>query len=201
MEMLQNNICVYNLRTLIHIVPEDALTNLLNSFSSPQNPDVEHFLKTNSVDFTNKSQSVTYLVFSSENEDLLGYFSLAIKPVSIQIDVLSKSQLKKLRRVSNIDETSSSITLSAYLIAQLGKNYSIPKEKRIDGTKLLNMAYDKIVSLKHDVGGIAAFLECEENDFLLDFYTRNNHFEFGTRETKDTGKNKNVILHQFLKFL
>lgn len=35
---------------------------------------------------------------------------------------------KKLSRVSILDEETQSYTTAAYLIAQLGKNYSLPKE-------------------------------------------------------------------------
>lgn len=198
---MQTNYIVNNLRKYIKNTSKTDLEYFLSGFHSPQNPDVEHFLKANAIDFTNKSQSVTYLVMSS-SADLLGYFSLAIKPVTIPLGILSNTQIKKLQRMSNIDGDSNSITISAYLIAQLGKNYSIPKESRIDGKELLNLAYEKIASLKYDAGGIAVFLECEENDFLLDFYAKNNHFEFGTRKTSNTVKEgETITLHQFLKFI
>lgn len=45
---------------------EPALDRLLSEFSCPKNPDVEHFLKNNCVEFTKKNQSVTYLVMSME---------------------------------------------------------------------------------------------------------------------------------------
>lgn len=41
---------------------EPMLTRVLSGFSCPKNPDVERFLKNSSVEFTKKSQSVTYLV-------------------------------------------------------------------------------------------------------------------------------------------
>ena len=47
-----------------HEAGESALIQLLSGFSCPKNPDVEHFLKKNAIEFTKKNQSVTYLVFS-----------------------------------------------------------------------------------------------------------------------------------------
>lgn len=46
-----------------HEAGEPALIQLLSGFSCPKNPDVEHFLKKNAIEFTKKNQSVTYLVF------------------------------------------------------------------------------------------------------------------------------------------
>lgn len=40
---------------------EDKLIQHISEFSCPKNPDVEHFLKKNAIEFTKKSQSVTYL--------------------------------------------------------------------------------------------------------------------------------------------
>ena len=76
-------------------VEEQELHELLSSFSCPLSLDVEYFLRHNAIDFTKKNQSVTYLVFNDEN-DLVGYFSLASKPISIMADSISKSMAKKL---------------------------------------------------------------------------------------------------------
>ena len=42
---------------------EQEVEKIIESFGSPQNEDVELFLKNNSIQFTKKGQSVTYLVF------------------------------------------------------------------------------------------------------------------------------------------
>lgn len=51
---------------------EDVLNCILSEFSCERNPDVEYFLKSQAIDFTKKNQSVTYLVFSTEDAQLLG---------------------------------------------------------------------------------------------------------------------------------
>ena len=63
---------------------EPMLERVLSGFSCPKNPDVERFLKKSAIEFTKKSQSVTYLVFSFENKLLVGYFTLAIKLLTIR---------------------------------------------------------------------------------------------------------------------
>ena len=62
---------------------EPALVKLLSGFSCSKNPDVERFLKKSAIEFTKKNQSVTYVVISVKDGGLLGYFTLALKPLKI----------------------------------------------------------------------------------------------------------------------
>lgn len=107
---------------------------------------------------------------------------------------------RKLSRVSVLDEETQCYTTAAYLIAQLGKNYSLSKEKQISGDILLGFTLDTISALKYSVGGVMEFLECEDNDFLLNFYTRNRFKPFDTRVAVSQN-NESHILHQLLKFI
>ena len=67
---------------------------------------------------------MTYLVFSVADGKLLGYFTLALKPLAVRGETVSNTVKRKLLRVSELDKKSDIYTMSAYLIAQLGKNYS-----------------------------------------------------------------------------
>ena len=60
---------------------EPALAEMLSGFSCSKNPDVERFLKKSAIEFTKKNQSITYLVFSKDNGELLGYFTITLKPL------------------------------------------------------------------------------------------------------------------------
>ncbi len=113
---------------------EPMLAKVLSGFSCPKNPDVERFLKNSAVEFTKKSQSVTYLVFSVESKELLGYFTLALKPLSVRGETVSNTMKRKLLRISELDENSDTYTMSAYLIAQLGKNYTDGVNDKISGS-------------------------------------------------------------------
>ena len=181
-------------------IGEESLYNLLSDFSCPKNPDVEHFLLHNAIEFTKKDQSITYLVFDAEDASLVGYFSLAVKPISVRAANISKTMGKKLSRVSILDNETQSYNTAAYLIAQLGKNYSLPKEKQISGSVLLGFALETIVTLKYSIGGVMEFLECEDNDFLLNFYTR-NHFKLFDTRISGLQNNAPHTLHQLLKFI
>lgn len=182
-------------------IGEKELSDLLSDFSCHKSPDVEYFLLHNAIEFTKKDQSITYLVFSADNASLVGYFSLAVKPLSIRVANISKAMAKKLSRVSIFDEEAKSYTTAAYLIAQLGKNYALPKDQQISGSVLLGFALETVSNLKYSIGGLIEFLECEDNEFLLNFYNRNHFKPFDVRTTLPVHGRKSHMLHQLLKFI
>ena len=136
-------------------------------------------------------------MFNDEN-DLVGYFSLASKPISIMADSISKSTAKKLSRVSVLNKENNIYTASAYLIAQLGKNFALPEDERIDGATLLEIALDTIRTIKYLLGGVIVFLECENVVALMDFYMRNGFKYFASRITSGENPHK---LNQLLKLI
>ena len=179
---------------------EDELLQILSEFSCPMNPDVERFLKHSSIEFTKKNQSVTYLVFSVADGKLLGYFTLALKPLTVRGETVSNTVKRKLLRVSELDKKSDTYTMSAYLIAQLGKNYSENDGKMITGAELLGLAWDKIKATQYMFGGMVTFLEAENEEKLLSFYRDNRFSQFDTRQTaSDTDEAHELV--QLLRLL
>ena len=162
-----------NIREIIR-VEDDNLRNIIASFSCAKNADVENFFKANAIEFTKKNQSVTYLVFSKEHGLLAGYFTLAVKPLTISVsDITSNTQRKKIERICRLDEASRTYTMSAYLIAQLGRNFADGAERLISGDYLLEIALKVIRDLQYMAGGMVSFVETENNAKLLNFYQRN----------------------------
>ena len=179
---------------------EPALVELLSGFSSPKNKDVERFLKKSAIEFTKKNQSVTYLVVSAEDVRLLGYFTLALKPLTVRGETVSNTMKRKLLRISELDEKSDTYTMSAYLIAQLGKNFSESGGTEIAGAELLKLAWDKIKEIQYLGGGVVTFLEAENEEKLLSFYRDNRFSQFDTRQTaSDTDEVHELV--QLLRLL
>ena len=174
-----NRYSVINIRRYLNSdnpkLGENRLLQVLSGFSCLRNPDVERFLKKSSVEFTKKNQSVTYLVFDISSMVLVGYFTLALKPLTVRGETVSNTVKKKLLRVSEWDEKSDTYTMSAYLIAQLGKNFTNGADKKITGEELLALAWDKIKEIQYLGGGVETFLEAENEEKLLSFY-RDNRF-------------------------
>ncbi len=179
---------------------EDRLIQQISEFSCPKNPDVEHFLKKNAIEFTKKSQSVTYLVFSLSSMELVGYFTIALKPLTIRGETVSNTVKRKLLRISELDEKSDTYTMSAYLIAQLGKNYTDGRDKEITGKELVELAWTVVEEIQYLGGGIVAFLEAENEEKLLSFYCDNRFSQFDTRQTaSDTDESHELV--QLLRLL
>lgn len=201
-----NDVTVFNIREYLSAtgdkdLGEDELRQILSDFFCDKNPDVERFLKEQSIEFTKKNQSVTYLVFCNDDALLVGYFTLTIKPITVNADNFSNTMKRKIARVSELDEENGTYTLSAYLIAQLGKNYKDGVNEKITGEQLLQAAVDTIKELQYMAGGMVIFLEAEENDKLMHFYEDENGFKrFDTKEVKVNTKDRHTLV-QLLKVL
>ena len=106
---------------------------------------------------------------------MVGYFTLAIK--------------------------NGTYTLSAYLIAQEGKNFRYGANERITGEQLFQAAVDTIKELQYMARGMVIFLETEDNDKLMHFYEDENGFKRFDAKKVGTGTENGHILVQLLKIL
>ena len=199
-----NKFSVINIRRYLNSdnpkLGESRLLQVLSGFSCPKNPDVERFLKKNSIEFTKKNQSVTYLVFDVSSMELVGYFTIALKPLTVRGETVSNTVKKKLMRVSELDEQSQTYTMSAYLIAQLGKNFKNGAEKKITGEELLELAWDIVEKMQYMGGGMVTFLEAENSERLLSFYQANRFQTFDTRQTATDSEEPHELV-QLLRML
>ena len=130
----------------------------------------------------------------------MGYFTLALKPLTVRGEAVSNTTKRKLLRISELDERSDTYTMSAYLIAQLGKNYAEYEGKKITGEELLKLAWDKIKEIQYLGGGMVTFLEAENEEKLLSFYRDNRFSQFDTRQTT-SGTDEPHELVQLLRLL
>ena len=158
---------------------EQFFVSVANSFVS-KNADVEQFFRKKSVQATKLNTAATYLVFSYENKkfDLLGYFTLATKMLTLKQSSLSKTECKAISRFGYFDEDSQSYKLPAVLIAQFSRNFN-ESSKSISGDELMDIALDKIRDILHSTSGKAVFLECEQSEKIVEFYTRHNFQPLG----------------------
>jgi len=201
-----NDISVFNIREYLSVgddkdLGEEELRGFLSEFSCGKNADVERFLKEQSIEFTKKHQSVTYLVFSNEDAALVGYFTLAIKPISVDASGFSNTMKRKIARVSELNGENGTYTLSAYLIAQLGKNFTNGANDRVTGEQLLQAAVDTIKELQYMAGGMVIFLEAENEEKLVKFYEEKNGFKrFAVKEVKSGTADAHTLI-QLLKVM
>lgn len=184
---------IINILDLIELVDaneigEDDLKSILSDFNCAKNLDVEHFLKENSIEFSRKHQSITYLVLSKNTAELVGYYTLAVKAITVRANDMSNTLKRKCERVARLEPSTNTFNIPAYLLAQFGKNQNEDLQEKIDGKLLLNMAMSNVEKLQHDVGGVLMFLETENNDKLINFYSKNGNFRvFNTLASENDG--------------
>lgn len=188
-----------NLLDLIENNGEEFVQNWLENFSCPKNPDVENFLRKNSISFAKQYLSAVWLVFYEFNDEqiFVGYFALINKHFQIDLNNLSKTLAKRVQKFATFEEELNRYTVSAPLIGQLGKNFFNDYDKLITGDELLKIACETVKAGQKILGGRIVYLECEDTPQLVNFYERNGFYNFGRRELKDEGK----YLLQFLKYL
>ena len=131
---------------------------------------------------------------------MFGYFTLALKPLTIRGETVSNTTKRKLLRVSELDKDSDTYTMSAYLIAQLGKNYTDGRDKEISGNALIELAWMMIEKTQYMFGGMVTFLEAENEEKLLSFYRDNRFSQFDTRQTASDAEESHELV-QLLRLL
>ena len=165
----------------------NRLQEYIDIFSCPRNPSIERFLKRSAINFTRQDTSVIHLVFSEDTDELLGYFSLAFRPIEVPADRVSKSIGRRLERAGRFDRQANIYNAAAYLIAQLGKNYTDGANERISGEELIFAAWKVMQTIQYDIGGSIVFVEAEDIPELLDFYVA-NHFRIFSERDSEEGK-------------
>lgn len=165
-----------NLCNILDQLGEDETKNILSSFSCPINKDIENFIKYKAIEFSKRTTAKTHLVFwETEDEkyrEFVGYYTITYKVITVDRSVLSNKEAKKLKNQGVYDEAKQEYTVSAPLIAQLGKNYSGGNDTLISGADLLHLAVNKIRNIQNEIGGRFMYLECEDNEKLLSFYKK-----------------------------
>lgn len=193
-----NNHLIMNILDLLETLGENKVNNILSEFSCPKNPEIENFLLKNAIEFAKRKMSITYLVFNDKG-DFFGYFTLTHKAAVISSEVLSKTSQRKISMHAKLDESTGSYDVSAFLIAQFGKNFSVDKENQISGNRLMEDVISILNDVQRLVGGGIVFLECEQNDKLLNFYqNEHNRFKvYGKRNSENENKMYLQLMRMF----
>ncbi|MFP7776013.1 GNAT family N-acetyltransferase [Streptococcus dysgalactiae] len=166
----------FSLSDLINTLGLDEVQIIIESFKSinleTSTPhDVEVFLRTKAIEFEKSSISSTYLVFDTQTHDLVGFFSLANKPLIFSkkgFQSLSKNMQKAFNRHGR-RLASGGHQVNSYLVGQIGKNYSL-SNSTVTGKKILTLAYDKAKEAARIINTKYVWLECENTPKLLRFY-------------------------------
>lgn len=193
---------VISIEGMIADYGEDSTQALLSTFScerdgEQKNQEVETFVRKNAIDFYKRKLAVTYLVFD-ENSDFVGVFSLAHKAIDIPADKLTSKVRKKVSRYARLDEERQTYSVSAFLIAQFGKNYEGNKGKTISGSELMENTMEMLLAAQSIVSGGLIFLDCEiDNQSALDLYRNNGFVPFAERVSESDEQTYVQLLKAF----
>lgn len=158
---------VVSLSSLIEATQDEAeIYQYLSSFQSEKNGDVQAFLHNNAIPNEKRALTRTSLVVDDENDnEIIGYFTLLVKPFSI-IDEVSKESRRKLSGDKNAD------VFNSILIAQLGRSDFY--KGKVSGDIILEFALENC-ELAYDLVGLRIVcVEYDDIPFLNDFYLKND---------------------------
>jgi len=81
---------------------------------------------------------------------------------------------------------------------QFGKNNSYNGEQILSGNTLMDFVFEVVSNIQYMIGGGILYLECEDNNFLLDFYqnSHNGFHLFGERKSDSGTQYK--LLYKFI---
>lgn len=176
---------VWRIDKFAKTVGEAVLSSTLSSFAVPLNSEVEDFVRKKALQATKLKSSISYLVIDEDLADVVGYFTLLVKPFTIQAASLSSKNRRLIARFAEENTEAGDYTASVYLIAQIGKNYAIEEPLQISGGDLLNMALDKLRAAQDLVGGKLVLVEREaDRAKLLEFYNANGFKSWNGRYDK-----------------
>lgn len=192
------------LNDMLSELGEGKVKNILSSFSSPLNPDVEYFIRHKAIDFAKQAIAPTTLVYTSYKDEpvICGYFTITLKSFIVRKKEVGAKTFKRLRRFGTYDEQFNCCEIPAPLIAQLSKNFLNEYNKLISGKELLDLALSEVKKLQTIGGGKVVYVECEDKPRLREYYHNNGFREFGKRnlDRDERDKLSGQYLIQLLKY-
>lgn len=135
-----------NILDLIDSIGENEVRKGLSDFLCPRNVEIGNFIRNNAIDFSKRKLSITYLLDNAD-EAITGYFTLTHKAIEIKNDNISNTTRRRLSSHARLNANTNSFTASAFLFAQIGKNYGIDNERRITGDELIRYSDDVMADI------------------------------------------------------
>ena len=192
------NLTVWRIDKLAKKVGDRVLSSTLAQFSIPLNKEVEDFIRNKALQATKLKSSITYVLVDEDIVEVIGYFTLLVKPFTIPASCLSSTNRRLISRFSEVNEETGNYTASVFLLAQIGKNYTIQRQYQVSGRDLLEVALDKLRAAQDLIGGKLVLIEREtERMKLHDFYKANGFKSWNSRYDK----NDNVQNDQMIRVI
>ena len=143
---------VVNILDMIEVVGEEKVQTVLSQFSCTKNPDFAEFVRENAIDFAKRKISISYLVYHEDGQ-MVAVFAVTHKSIELRDPMLNATTKRKLLRYATYDEETNTYTLSAFLIAQFGKNSAITGDQQISGNVLMDNTFRILRDVQRSIGG------------------------------------------------
>jgi len=163
---------IYRLRRLMDEMEKNELLTLLSKFKCSRNKDSEYFLKKIALRHDLRDISRTYLMMDENEQEILGYFTLALKCLSMHNPELDPSIIDSMNLKDGIAQ--------AYLIGQLARaDDAVPGS----GGHMLDRALKLFSKGKETFGCRMVRLDCK--DELIRYYESHGFRHIGKNYEKD----------------
>lgn len=145
----------------------EKLQLILDKFVCTLDPDIEHFLKEKSIEFSNRKLANTFLIVDEdkvkdEGYIIEGYFALATRALSCRR--LSKTQAKKLGSGKAHE------AVPTILIAQLGKYISNERKSQLNIKSIFSLIDDVVTASLEYIPNKVLLVECNDEVFEQGLY-------------------------------
>lgn len=160
--------------------------SILSSFYCGLNDEIDRFIVRDAFDFAEKKIAVTYFMYDEDNGNLLGFYTLTNKTIEISnLDSLTSKNRKRIKNYFTFDEKKNCFVGPCFLIAQISKNFKDSIDKTIEGSDLLDDAFEKLESAQRTVGGRFVYIECEDIEKVKKFYSDYGFVEVNKRASEE----------------
>ena len=158
-----SSVSLFSLSELKAKCSKNKIKKLLRTFKCKRNEDLEHFFHNTSLLFENKLRSKTYLYIHNMTKNVVAYFTISIKTLSV--NGLKDDTIKRLDGSDN----KSICSIPCFLIGQLGKSES---SSRIKGDFIINDAVEIIDQAQKSLGGRFIMIDSINNSKVILFYEK-----------------------------
>ncbi|MDR3282577.1 MAG: hypothetical protein LBS92_03075 [Candidatus Methanoplasma sp.] len=174
------NVKISKLRNIAELGIYADLDDLLSAFKCSRNRDSEKFLRNTARRHDSKDISRTYLCVDTEGSKIVGYFTLAVKCISMDASKVADAETLESM---NIDRG----VAQAYLIGQLARADESPKGL---GNLMMNASMDILAGIKDALGCHTVRVDCA--DELVGYYSEYGFVNIG--KNPDRGLNHMVAV-------
>ena len=155
---------VFTLPRFISTIGDDEARKALSEFSVERNLDVQRFIRESAIPYQKAHNSRAYLLVD-DSYKLKGYFTLSLACMRI-LEGISNSLKRKMRGFGR----NSASTVPCFLLGQLAREDSTPKEK-LCFADILSLGINFVTQTQELIGGRFISLDC--TDELVSLYESN----------------------------